>query len=974
MRTHLGAVSPAGGAMVPSMAEFPAHRRERVDWQKLASIDLHDLQSSCDMEVLQENLSHVTFCDATSEFDLDTVSGQKNLLKMFRLGQLIIQYLFLSQEYIENQLQEVYQEWQQTKEKYTEVKNKLIQQVGEAKKMKESNRSMRETVKYINSVAAAKGLVLQYKCPLCPKTFRGEDFLRSHLWRKHPEQADAITIPKPAGGKKYFSAADVNEEVMPDKPERENPPQPDEKSERLMMMEEKLDTMNENFSKVMKEMEEQKSALQAENTKKTEEVKQAWVEKNEIERKYRDEIDDINNQLEELKKNFQNNEKEEHQNQNEELLQLIAQQDKEIQFLRQTVENPEQTPVEPCSKDEDTVAQEIAALKEMIGEEKKSHKHALKQMKSALRKEYEEALANEKEKLELRIKELASNNDTQIPFTKKKPPPSPKAMPSPQTPSKFTKPKLVHSVESVTDSGKSPVSKTLTDSSKSPVLKTPVSRTYDGASDTDTDSSEEEEKPANGTYENTIITKVVGQENDKVEEVEKSLSEAEEDTTNDTSPEETSGIYDLETLLEENPHLWKQMHKATSEVLATRLNGLGIEPEAKGIKKVVYSSCMARLRKDRSLLQRKYDNFLDLRKRISSELDLKVSEKKLKEMDISGIEKLDTTNDSSYGRKDRGMFSKMVKNVRSKVKEGSKALSSSVTRKGETVSLGLKGMFHTSRRSSRSSQDAEVISVEKTKVDVSDEIHTKSSSEESSESEDDSSDEDIKDVTAKSVARNLFGDDDTVKPVPGSSGFLRRGSYFDNKMYGQNEQENGRHEDSEWDSDSDHEYVNVKKTEPPMRVDSLDLHGSRSGPIEVVRNGWQADDSDYKPIKVKKPVGEMVSSLSKTIEKQLSGRHASKMAGAVDVMGLSSSPIASSTRIYEENDDIINEVIGSPHGSQQQLSTVSDSVRTSLWGSAETAESTESKVQAGTYTGKKSRNKLVSSWDSEDDLEISDLE
>lgn len=121
MRTRLGATSPAGGASLPPAVEFPSQRRERVDWHKLASVDLHDLASGCSIEFLQENLSHVAFCDAESEFDLGTMSGQRSLMKMFRLAQLIIQYLFLSQDYMESQLQQAQEEAQQVTEKYQQV-------------------------------------------------------------------------------------------------------------------------------------------------------------------------------------------------------------------------------------------------------------------------------------------------------------------------------------------------------------------------------------------------------------------------------------------------------------------------------------------------------------------------------------------------------------------------------------------------------------------------------------------------------------------------------------------------------------------------------------------------------------------------------------------------------------------------------------------------------------------------------------
>ena len=119
-------MSPSGGSTVASGGEFPSQRRERIDWHKLASIDLHDLTSGCPIEVLQENLTQIAFCDAEVEFDLGTVSGQRSLMKVFRLAQLTVQYLFLSQDFMETQLKEAQEEAEQVSQKYQEVKDYCV--------------------------------------------------------------------------------------------------------------------------------------------------------------------------------------------------------------------------------------------------------------------------------------------------------------------------------------------------------------------------------------------------------------------------------------------------------------------------------------------------------------------------------------------------------------------------------------------------------------------------------------------------------------------------------------------------------------------------------------------------------------------------------------------------------------------------------------------------------------------------------
>ena len=70
---------------------------------------------------LQENLNHIAFGEPGLEIDLDDAAGRKNLMKLFRIAQLIIQYLFISQEFMEKQLEESQQLKGGLKEKGEEV-------------------------------------------------------------------------------------------------------------------------------------------------------------------------------------------------------------------------------------------------------------------------------------------------------------------------------------------------------------------------------------------------------------------------------------------------------------------------------------------------------------------------------------------------------------------------------------------------------------------------------------------------------------------------------------------------------------------------------------------------------------------------------------------------------------------------------------------------------------------------------------
>ncbi|KAG7173180.1 zinc finger protein DZIP1-like [Homarus americanus] len=980
MRTTFGAISPGGAAALPSAVEFPSQRRERVDWHKLASIDLHELSSGCSMEVLQDNLSHVTFCDAEAEFDVGTTGGQRSLLKMFRLAQLIIQYLFLSQEFIETQLQQSQEEVLQLTEKYQEVKAKLLQQVEEAKKMKITNRSMRETVKCINSYALANGIFQSLKCPLCPKAFRGQDFLQSHLWRKHPNQASSVTLPQvfqvPSTVSGPCEAPPVASETKHQELPLNNVSSPqsthataysnvnDVDSFRLCEIEKKFNMMNENFMRILREMEEQKGSLEVENEKRREEVKKAWEEKKHMERSYETQLEKLSEQISQLKTvgsdktSFDG----------ERFVELIKKQEEEITFLQAQIQRQAKNDrVEEIRSTDavDGLSEEIQALKRQLGEQRRSHKHSLKELQASLQKDYGAALESEKVKLREMMKDIA-HKEAAVAVVSQKPPPSPKTptIKKPPTPNRATKPSTM-TQNQLEDSP----TLTRTKTKIEPYLQR--MDTEDSESELESDSETETSrwnqnnlkvKPLNISSSSTEGEDEDPKPNNQKEgdlKSEQSSSESCEDDKSYSEDDVSSDSINLDNLLRSNPHLWNQMREATSGVLALKLSSLGLDQSTRGIKTDVLTSCLSRLRKERRKYEEKYDHFLDLRKRLENEVRAKVDDKIDNVEDVSGIQPLSETIKSESKEKQSGMLSRMVKNVQSKVKEQSRAFSSSMSKTSESVKSGVKDIFHTNPKSN---DDVKVISGtsivsdnqgEKTEAE-DDDSTTESESKDSSNAQ-----IEIHNETSKSVSRNLFED----KPLGAGSGTRpKQGNYFDNKTYGEVEDISG----SEWDSEP--EYENFKKEPPPKRTDSLNTSVISANLHNSTVNSWDLDES--QTIKLKKPSGQLVSNLTRSIELQLSGRKKSQLAGAVDVMSSTALPGTSPDSPGGLEYSRINQ---NSYGSQQNLQSVSDSsntVGTSLWGSVDAVD-VISQRQPKVITS--SRKEVISSWDSDDDLNISEV-
>lgn len=165
-------------------------RQERVNWKKLASIDIEKLSHNLDFHCLQDNIVHITFCDIEHEVDRNSVDP--NYIKLFKLAQLIIEYLLHSQEYLANIIQNLEEKLKQSLDNLEEEKaarskdQKIVNDL--RKECKNRKRQLAAQQQYFES------LNKQYsQCSHCPKTFIGPSFLKSHILRRHPEFAEKIS-------------------------------------------------------------------------------------------------------------------------------------------------------------------------------------------------------------------------------------------------------------------------------------------------------------------------------------------------------------------------------------------------------------------------------------------------------------------------------------------------------------------------------------------------------------------------------------------------------------------------------------------------------------------------------------------------------------------------------------------------------------------------------------------------------------
>ena len=66
----------------------------------VARLNLNEIEDQLDFEALQENIDAVANCSITDEVDQRAMDP--NFSKLFKLAQMIIQYLLYSQDYLVN--------------------------------------------------------------------------------------------------------------------------------------------------------------------------------------------------------------------------------------------------------------------------------------------------------------------------------------------------------------------------------------------------------------------------------------------------------------------------------------------------------------------------------------------------------------------------------------------------------------------------------------------------------------------------------------------------------------------------------------------------------------------------------------------------------------------------------------------------------------------------------------------------------
>ncbi|OXA55186.1 Zinc finger protein DZIP1L [Folsomia candida] len=168
----------------PILPFYFQRRSERLDWRKIASLDLEKVIQNVDTEELDEFVTPILFCRADSEFDENKIDP--GFIKVFKLCQLIGEYLSFSRDKgVEKviTLEARCSLLEEQKVKGDEEAGQLRENLTLAKKELKKTKEMLASTQ--TQLLGSDNLDEVDQCPYCSKTFLAPSLLLAHLQRRH---------------------------------------------------------------------------------------------------------------------------------------------------------------------------------------------------------------------------------------------------------------------------------------------------------------------------------------------------------------------------------------------------------------------------------------------------------------------------------------------------------------------------------------------------------------------------------------------------------------------------------------------------------------------------------------------------------------------------------------------------------------------------------------------------------------------
>ena len=124
-------------------------RTQIIDWRLLASVDIERIQNELDFVCLQQNLLHITFCNIDTEIDIRY--SDHNLVKLFKMSQLISEYLLHSQEYLTETINFLETKNSKMQQINSSLQNQLDKREEEMNDLKKDNKNKKNLIKELQT-------------------------------------------------------------------------------------------------------------------------------------------------------------------------------------------------------------------------------------------------------------------------------------------------------------------------------------------------------------------------------------------------------------------------------------------------------------------------------------------------------------------------------------------------------------------------------------------------------------------------------------------------------------------------------------------------------------------------------------------------------------------------------------------------------------------------------------------------------
>ncbi|XP_020603007.1 uncharacterized protein LOC110042031 isoform X2 [Orbicella faveolata] len=166
-------------------------RQEKIDWRRLASVDVDRIVREMDVNTLQDNIMHVTFSNIEAELGMQGAGFDPNYIKLFRLAQLIIEYLLHSQQFLSANLDADNKTLEEALEEAEKTKKELEVKKEAYKRLKKECQKQKQWIAEYQLLIRA-GASGSHKCPYCAKSFVSHEYVIAHLSRRHGEHSSQM--------------------------------------------------------------------------------------------------------------------------------------------------------------------------------------------------------------------------------------------------------------------------------------------------------------------------------------------------------------------------------------------------------------------------------------------------------------------------------------------------------------------------------------------------------------------------------------------------------------------------------------------------------------------------------------------------------------------------------------------------------------------------------------------------------------